>query len=301
MNSPRAYPDIFELPDHGLLLRSPAKVNLSLRVVRKRDDGYHDLETVFQELDWYDEIEMYPSDDFSLTLKGARLDSGENNLITRAARALAQFTEAPCFVRIHLRKNLPLQGGVGGGSSNAALTLLGLARLWNLHVSLDQLTSIASALGADCPFFLHGGLARATGRGDLIQPLSGAVKGVFLVVIPDFGVSTADVFSNWKVRLTEVEQNVIFNPLSGWGEGEESPPFSYCNDLENIAFELFPVLRNVRDCLLEQGGRSALLSGSGSSVFAIFHSDDLARAAAHKVEESFGFRTHVCRGVARSR
>lgn len=283
------------------MLRSPAKVNLLLRILGKRADGYHELETVFQELDWYDELEFRDDDSFTLEVQGADLPSGESNLVVKAARLLSKAAGVGCRGRLVLKKNLPVQGGVGGGSSNAAIALLGLNRLWRLNWPVSRLDSLAKELGADCPFFLYGGLARATGRGDVIEPLKGRSEGMFVLVCPPFGVETAWAFSQVRVPLTEVEKNVIFSPLWSSGRGESHPVDFLSNDLENIVFQRHEGLIGLRDSLLEAGAVASLLSGSGSTVFGIFESHEQADAAKRKLETELDLRITVCRAVARSR
>jgi 4-diphosphocytidyl-2-C-methyl-D-erythritol kinase len=296
----RDYPDFEELDD-GFKLFSPAKVNLSLRVLGKRADGYHELETVFQELDWSDEIEFRESSGFSLEVQNSELRADESNLIVKAARALSQAAGVPCTGSLRLQKNLPMQGGVGGGSSNAAITLIGLNRLWNLNWPEEKLDPIAKSLGADCAFFLYGGLASATGRGDVITPLDGRSDGVFVLVCPSFGVETAWAFSQVGVPLTEVEKNVIFSPLWLTGQGESHPAQILSNDLENIVFQRYDGLRHLRDRLLGAGAVVSLMSGSGSTVFGIFTTEGAATAAASELSRDADYRVKVCRAVARRR
>ncbi len=283
------------------MLSSPAKVNLSLRIVGKRTDGYHELETVFQEVDWADEIDFRESSDFSLKISGADLPHGNSNLIVKAAHALARKANLPCCGQLHLTKELPLQGGVGGGSSNAAITLIGLNRLWDLKWPGSRLEPIARELGADCPFFLHGGLARATGRGDVIEPLNGASEGHFVLVSPPFGVETAWAFTHLTLPLTEVEKNAIFSPLWLTEEGSPCPREFLRNDLENIVFQRYSALRELRDRLLDLGAAGALLSGSGSTLYGIFDSEPTALRAAQVLSGNETFRVKVCRAVARER
>ncbi|MBL0060013.1 MAG: 4-(cytidine 5'-diphospho)-2-C-methyl-D-erythritol kinase [bacterium] len=297
---PRSYPDVRD-SDSGFVISSPAKVNLRLRVLRKRQDGYHALETVFQELDWADEIEFSPEQVFSLEIRGANLPADERNLMTRAARSLAEASGHELSGKLRLSKNLPLQGGVGGGSSNAAITLLGLNRLWGLNWPVSHLEPIATKMGADCPFFLHGGLASGTNRGDIIEPLKGAVLGAFVLLIPNFGVETAWAFSEVRFPLTEVEKNVIFSPLRISEEGEAYPQIKPCNDLENIVFHRYSGLPHWRDRILELGAQVALMSGSGSTLFGIFESSEIAQCAALELSQERDLRVKVCRAVARER
>ncbi len=301
MTSPfsNSYPDYTKLSD-GFVLKSPAKVNLLLRVLGKREDGYHELETVFQELDWYDELEFRQSREFTVRTEGADLPSDDSNLVVRAARLLARAGSLPLTGSLVLHKRLPIQGGVGGGSSNAAITLIGLNHLWGLSWPLTGLMPLARELGADCPFFLTGGLARAKGRGDIVTPLEGRAQGVFLLVTPSYGTSTAHVFAEFQQRLTEVEKNVIFSPLQFAEKGGVYPEISPLNDLEIIVFHKDPALRLIRDQLLEAGASYALLSGSGSTVFGVFDSEEQASKAARKLARG-EVRVTMSRAVARTR
>ncbi len=296
----KTYPDVYE-KDHGFVISSPAKVNMLLRILGRRDDGYHELETVFQELDWADEIEFSPDPVFSLEISGAYLPTDHRNLMTRAALALAKVSGHELCGKLRLSKNLPLQGGVGGGSSNGVITLHGLNRLWGLNWPVSRLEPIAAELGADCPFFLHGGLARGAGRGDRIEPLNGAVLGAFVLLIPEFGVETAWAFSEVRFPLTEVEKNVIFSPLRISEEGVAYSQINPCNDLENIVFRHYSGLPHWRDRLLELGAQVALMSGSGSTLFGIFESDETAQCAALELSQERDLRVKVCRAVARER
>ncbi len=276
-------------------------MNLRLRVLKKRNDGFHELETVFQELDWADEIQFTQSPEFSLEISGANLPTDDRNLIVRAARALALASGRELCGKLCLSKTLPIQGGVGGGSSNGAVALLGLKRLWGLNWPVSQLEPLAAQLGADCPFFLHGGLARGIGRGDNISPLIGAISGVFVLLVPDFGIETAWAFSEVRFPLTEVEKNVIFSPLRVSEEGEAYLQIYPCNDLENIVFRRYSKLQTWRDRLLELGANVSLMSGSGSTIFGIFDSDEIAQCAALALSQERDLRVKVCRAVARKR
>lgn len=296
----RSYPDVYE-KGNGFVMSSPAKVNLLLRVLRKRLDGFHELETVFQELDWADKIEFSPAPEYSLEIIGANLPKDDRNLITRATRALANASSQKPTGKLRLSKNLPLQGGVGGGSSNAAITLLGLNRLWGLNWPLSRLEPIAADIGADCPFFLHGGLANGYGRGDIVNPLIGAIDGTFVLLIPDFGVETAWAFSKVMFPLTEVEKNVIFSPLRISEEGVAYPQINPCNDLENIVFRRYSRLPQWRDQLLKLGAYVSLMSGSGSTIFGIFESKVTAQHAVLELSKERDLRVRVCRAVARER
>ena len=259
----------------GLRARCPAKVNLSLRVLGRRADGYHELDTVFQAIGLWDEIDGTPAERLSLDCDDPSLPTDESNLVLRAASELRR--AFPCAgarpgARLRLRKRIPAGGGLGGGSSDAAGTLLLLSRLWSLSPGPSDLTRIAAGLGADVPFFLNGGTARGRGRGDRIEPLPFAGDLAVLVGTPPFGISTAEVYRRYAERLTPQENGVTVNGFS-YGRNllrERDSSGGAVNDLEQVVFHEFPELRAFRDALLAAGARNALLSGSGSSVFGIF-------------------------------
>lgn len=173
----------------------PAKVNLALRVLDRRDDGFHELDTIFQAIDLFDEIRIAPSDDLTLACDQASLACDASNLVLKAAMLLRDWAggELP-GAALALSKRIPLQGGLGGGSSDAAGSLRLCARFWELDPPAEALLEIASDLGADVPFFLVGGTARGRGRGDRIEPLPYIGDLPILLGVPPFGVSTAEVF-----------------------------------------------------------------------------------------------------------
>ncbi|MGZ5429246.1 MAG: 4-(cytidine 5'-diphospho)-2-C-methyl-D-erythritol kinase, partial [Thermoanaerobaculia bacterium] len=181
-----------------LTLESFAKVNRSLHVLGKRSDGYHEIDTIFQTVDLSDRIDFLEgeegSEEVSLTIEGADLPADSRNLILRAASALRERTGTRRGARIHLSKKIPIGGGLGGGSSNAAATLLGLSALWNLQLSDPDLEALAASLGSDVPFFLLGGRARGTGRGEILEPLADGPEEWLVLVFPRFSLSTAVVY-----------------------------------------------------------------------------------------------------------
>jgi 4-diphosphocytidyl-2-C-methyl-D-erythritol kinase len=293
------YPESFELGNGSFAMLSPAKINLALRVLGKRPDGYHELHTVFQEIDLCDRLEFHPSHDWSLEIAGSDLDPGETNLITRAARRLAGDASHPLRARVVLHKNIPSGGGLGGGSSNAAVTLMGLNRLWQLGYDESRLSTLAAHLGSDCTFFLHGGLAIGRGRGEVIELVDDTISTEIVLVIPPFGVSTAEVYSWGEFPLTHDEKSVILESSSkdfrGFPEGSES----FNNDLESLVLGRFQELHLLKKQLLDLGADVAMLSGSGSCIFAIFPDHSRALRAAQHFREPY--RAVISHTVSRPR
>jgi 4-diphosphocytidyl-2-C-methyl-D-erythritol kinase len=295
----RPYPDSNDLPGGGFVMFAPAKVNLGLRVVGRRSDGFHDLDTLFQEIDWYDRLEFHPAREWTLEIHGADLDPGEPNLCTRAARLLAREAETPCHARVVLQKEIPIGGGLGGGSSDAAIVLIGLSRLWGLNWPADRLAGLAARLGSDCPFFVHGGLARGRGRGEILDCQPGRIRGELLLVVPPFGISTAWAFSAGHFPLTHDVKSVILWFYSDLPEGPLSPREISSNDLENVVLPSYEDLAGIKRILTDHGAEAAMLSGSGSTIFGIF----AERSRAEHAAQQFGspFQVRLCRAISRRR
>jgi 4-diphosphocytidyl-2-C-methyl-D-erythritol kinase len=203
-------------------LLSFAKINLGLRVIGRRSDGYHELCTTFQTVSLADEISFAPADELRLTCSDPQIPVGAGNLIIEAARMLQERFAIRSGASIHLTKRIPTAGGLGGGSSNAAVALLGLTRLWELQADAEELHDLASALGSDVPYFLVGGTALGTGRGTEIEPLPEIEAKKLLIVTPDVSVSTREAFNRLAVRnLTSGEVNrILLNYRLAAGSGD---------------------------------------------------------------------------------
>ena len=264
----------------ALTVEAFAKVNRSLRVLGKRPDGFHELETVFQTVDLTDTLFFLEGEEgkgatgtVSLTVGGADLPADDSNLILKAARALREKFSVSRGAYIHLSKRIPVGGGMGGGSSNAASALRGLASLWNLPVSNADLHLLAGELGSDVPFFLLGGSARGRGRGEVLTPLPDGPEEWLVLAFPPFSLSTAAVYGALSApALTDSAAQTNLRG-SGIGGGPDR------NDLEPAAESLRGELRRLRLALSDYGARNARLSGSGSTVFGVFGDEKSARRA----------------------
>lgn len=286
-----------------LTLPSFAKINLSLRVSGRRTDGYHEIRTVFQTVTLHDQLtlEALPDGRFELACDTDGIPVGETNLIWRAAVALREAFGVRAGARVRLQKRIPVGGGLGGGSSNAAITLLGLSHLWEIQTGRDELAKIGGRLGADVPFFLTGGKALGMGRGTEIQPLADGPHFHLLIVTPLIAVSTAQAYAALDAPALTKAESAANLPIS-----RESLDFSdslrqgLVNDFEPVVFRLYPEIERARDALLHAGARGALLSGSGASVFGVFDSqEDSGRAhAALRAEGSW--RVFPCTTLPRA-
>lgn len=255
-----------------LVAEAFAKVNRSLVVLGKRPDGFHELDTVFQAVSLADRLSFEESSALTLAVDDPSVPAGAENLVLRAARALAEAAGVKARAAIALEKRIPAGGGLGGGSADAAVTLLGLSALWELELPLERLAEIGAVLGSDVPFFLFGGTARGTGRGERISPLPDLPPQGVVLVMPPFPAATPEVFRRLGAP--------------AW-DGRRAPEIDAVpdrNDLEAAAEELFPALRAVRDALAATGATQARLSGSGSTVFGLYPDLAVATEAARRLE-----------------
>ena len=278
-----------------------AKINLKLRVLGRRADGYHDLDTIFQTVSLHDTIEASLIDEPHLTLSCSdRYLPVETNLVIRAARALQERYAVKRGARIRLQKRIPTQAGLGGGSADAAMTLIALTKLWELNCSSDELIAIGSKLGADVSFFFYGGTARATGIGEQIESLND-VEQTFLVILkPNANISTADAYRALDERsLTSLNSKSILSTSRPIADSDQIDFANLTNDFEAVVFDLQPEIRRAKNALLKAGANQSLLAGSGSAVFGIFDSEDAQRRAIQAIELETGWRVFPCKSVGR--
>lgn len=283
------------------MVPSLAKVNLGLEVLGLRSDGYHELRTLFQTVSLADEVELEARrSGIEVRCDHPAVPLDETNLAWRAARDLRRFASTEGGVAITIRKRIPVGGGLGGGSSNAAAVLLGLDRMWGLGLGAAGLHPLARRLGADVPYFLVGGTALGLSRGDEVYPLARQVRAHVVVVDPGIPVSTAAVFRRLDARLTPRESShTIFRFVTGDSGGEAA--FSHLsNELEQAALEEAPELAErgarIRSILGAEGAVLSSLSGSGSSFFGLFDVPRGARRAGTALV-AVGFRAHRGRTV----
>ena len=279
--------------------KTPAKVNLGLHILGKREDGFHELETLFQMVKLFDEIkiECLPSG-LELVCNRPDIPQDEGNLAIKAAKILqTQFPDRCKGARIHLNKNIPHGAGLGGGSGNAAGVLLGLNFLWDLKLKRKDLILIASQLGSDVPFFLLSPCAIGRGRGEVLEPVKSSIRFYILMVYPGFAVSTALVYSNLKLKLTKRQNNISI--LKNFLLRSEYAQLgaSWSNDLEPIVFQEHPGLSDIKKEMLALGAKGALLSGSGSTVFGIFDNPEIAKNAYTQLDRD-GFTLFLGENVA---
>jgi 4-diphosphocytidyl-2-C-methyl-D-erythritol kinase len=268
-----------------LRLPSFAKVNLGLEVLGTRADGYHELRTIFQTISLHDDLELRPhASAIEVRCDHPGVPTDHTNLAHRAAEELRRFAGISKGVTITITKRIPVAGGLGGGSSNAAAVLIGLDRLWRLGLGHARLHPLARRLGADVPYFLVGGTALGLGRGDEVYPLLRQVRASVVVVDPGRPLSTAAVFRRLDQGLTPRENaNNIFRFVSSQLDGQGGAFPGLSNDLERAALDEDPGLeargRDIRGILIREGAILASLSGSGAAFFGVFSDTGAARRA----------------------
>lgn len=262
---------------------APAKLNLMLRVVGRRADGYHCLQSVFRLIDACDEVRIAVRPDGRIVrVAGAAGVAEQDDLAVRAARALKDASGTPLGADIEIAKRLPLGGGLGGGSSDAATALLALNHLWGTGLTRSQLQALGLYLGADVPFFVFGESAFAEGIGEILEPLA-LPDAWYVVLVPAVAVSTAAIFSH--VELKRDSKPIKMQRFS------VSHPGVASNDLESLVCRLYPEVARHLEWLQQYG--PALMTGSGACVFAPFESEESAREVLGRVPESMqGFVAH---------
>jgi len=285
-------------------IRAPAKINLYLRVVGRRKDGYHLLDTVLVPISLYDEIEiqrlkaarirMRPSAaPIKVTCNHPLVPAGKKNLVFRAADLIMKTANIDQPISIHIRKNIPVGAGLGGGSSDAAAILVALNRLFRLGYSMRRLEKLGLLLGADVPFFIRRRPSRARGIGERLIPLANFPRLWLVILYPGFPVSTAWVYRHWRPKLTKPKVNTsITSSLTSFAKLREI----LVNDLETVTIARYPGIRMLKERLQCEEADGVLMSGSGSSVFGVFAARRFAIRALKRLKQEKGvqaFLAHV--------
>ena len=264
-----------------LQFKTPAKINLGLHIHKKREDGFHELETILQMVTWFDELQLEGTcEKVELFCDTPEIPNDETNLVVKAARLLQKHFPGRCAgVNITLKKSIPSGAGLGGGSGNAAGVLLALNHLWDLKISRENLIALSGELGSDVPFFLVSPCAIGTGKGEILEPIKNPINLYVLMIYPNLPLSTPWVYGNLKLKLTKHKNNIsILTNFLMRSDFAQLGAGLY-NDLEPIVFKRYPEILEIKNELLRSGAGGALLSGSGSTVFGIFDNPDLAKKA----------------------
>ncbi|HZJ83066.1 MAG TPA: 4-(cytidine 5'-diphospho)-2-C-methyl-D-erythritol kinase [Clostridia bacterium] len=270
-------------------VRVCGKINLTLDVVGKRSDGYHDVDMIMQSVDLWDEIVLGTSRegiDLNTNMEGLPCD--DSNIAWRATQLVKEGFNISEGVDIFLKKNIPMEAGMAGGSADCAGVLLGLNILWDLGMDSDQLRSLGKSLGADVPFCLMGGTALAQGIGDKLTPID-SKKDMWLVIVkPDFGVSTQEIYGGLRLdRIDRRPNNLKVIELLRLGEIAEIGS-NLVNVLEEVTIPMHPIISHIKLELLELGAFGSLMSGSGPSVYGIFKDKSSAHRVANILKRKYG-------------
>jgi 4-diphosphocytidyl-2-C-methyl-D-erythritol kinase len=283
----------------GLTLKAPAKINLYLKVLNRRSDGYHEIESLMQKVELFDILHLSrQGESIALSCPGASLSEDQGNLVYRAAQAYFSATGISKGIRIILEKNIPIAAGLGGGSSDAAAVVIGLNTLLNSNLKLEQLIDIARPLGADVPFFVQNcSAAKVTGIGDCIQQVEPILGFSILLVKPGFGVSTKWVYENFPLtsnsnpfilaRGQNVTQDLYGAALSLFEE--------LGNDLEVVTINRYPEIGDIKKELKKAGAAISLMSGSGPTVLGLFSSEEDAQRGFTLLSEKYGGNVFLTR------
>lgn len=287
------------MPLSSSALPAYAKLNLTLAVLGKRPDGYHDLASIFQTISLHDTLRIEPSHDGTLTcaVNVSALQSPDNLVLQAADVLRREIGDSTLGARIDLRKSIPVQGGLGGGSSDAAVVLLALNQLWGASFSAPRLETIGARLGSDVPFFVGGGTARISGRGQVVQPLPDIEPLWFVLAKPPVAISTADIFRRLAPRdyssahATEVVERALLRH-------EPLPMDHLANSLEDVVLAAYPEVQATRDALRASGAPLVRMSGSGPTLYVPFRS----RADAAQVwrrAQARELNVWLCRAISR--
>jgi 4-diphosphocytidyl-2-C-methyl-D-erythritol kinase len=273
-----------------LRCRSYAKINWTLEVLGLRPDGYHELRTILQTIDLHDELLFERTESgIEIISNEPALPLDEGNLVYRAADLLRQSKRIHAGVRAHINKRIPMGGGLGGGSSNAAMTLLALQQLWQTPLQAEELIELGATIGSDVPCFFYGGTVVGLGRGAEVYPLPDCIRPHLLLVVPPIHVATRDAYAALRQRLTTQSHlakiadccAAVLRTYQPWStsSGEFGWKDAGANDLEPVVVALYPEISRMLQQIDELGATLVRMSGSGSTVFAVFDSEEIANHA----------------------
>lgn len=273
---------------YSIKIKAMAKVNLGLDVLRRRENGYHDVKMIMQTVDLYDTLTITKREDTQIiiTTNAGELPLSEDNLIYRAAKRLFEAVGKECGASIHLDKQIPIAAGMAGGSTDAAATLLGLNALFGFGLDKEKLAHVGVKIGADVPYCIYGGTYLSEGIGEVLTKLPDAPDCFVVIAKPGIGVSTKYVYENLHIETVNDHPDVdgmIEAIKAGSLDGVTA---KMANVLETVTVKHYPEIARMKACLEENGAEKALMSGSGPTVFGIFKEEKKARAALEKLKET---------------
>lgn len=271
----------------SVVIKAMAKVNLGLDVLRRRENGYHDVKMIMQTVNLYDTLTLAKADEgIVITTNTGELPLNEDNLIYKAAKLILEYANKITGVSIHLDKQIPIAAGMAGGSTDAAATLLGMNKLYDLGLTKQELAEIGVKIGADVPYCIYGGTYLSEGIGEVLTKLEDAPDCYVVIAKPGIGVSTKYVYENLHIETVEKHPD-IDGMIEAIKEGSlDGVAKKMENVLETVTINRYPEIETMKKCLLENGAENALMSGSGPTVFGIFKEEEIAKRALSKLNET---------------
>ena len=272
----------------SVVIKAMAKVNLGLDVLRRRENGYHDVKMVMQTVNLYDTLTISKTENAQIiiTTNTGELPLNEDNLIYKAAKLLSTHTGKEYGVKIHLDKQIPIAAGLAGGSTDAAATLLGLNALYDLGLNKEELAKIGVKIGADVPYCIYGGTCLSEGIGEVLTKLPDAPDCFVVIAKPGIGVSTKYVYENLHIEAVKDHPDIDGMIDAIKADNLDGVAQKMENVLETVTIKRYPEIAVMKECLLENGAENALMSGSGPTVFGIFKEEEKAKRALFKLEET---------------
>lgn len=250
-----------------LTIKTPAKINIGLNILSKREDGYHNLETIFYPINLWDEMTIREDDKFALVTTNSQLNSEHNNTITMARKLIGELTGIEINTLVTLNKRIPIGAGMGGGSSDGAAALILFNKFYDLKLSNEVLYSLALKIGSDAPFFIEPKAKFGSSRGEICESIGLIIDKPILIVNPGIHISTSWAFSKIRPKMPKIHLNQIefggHNSLSNFKN-------NIVNDFESIVFNSYPEIKEIKDKMYDLGAEFSLMTGSGSTVFGIF-------------------------------
>ena len=273
---------------HSIKIKAMAKVNLGLDVLRRRENGYHDVKMVMQTVNLYDTLTITKRNDTQIviTTNAGELPLSEDNLIYKAAKLLFEEAGKECGVSIHLDKQIPIAAGMAGGSTDAAATLLGVNAMFKFGFSKEKLAEIGVRIGADVPYCIYGGTYLSEGIGEVLTKLPDAPECYVVIAKPGIGVSTKYVYENLHIETVSHHPDVD-GMIEAIKEGSlDGVTAKMANVLETVTVKRYPEIARMKECMEENGAEKALMSGSGPTVFGIFKEEKTAKTALDKLNDT---------------
>ena len=284
-----------------LVIPSFAKINLTLKVLGRRPDDFHEIFTVFQTISLHDELVFTESDEICVSSDNANIPVNKGNIVFTALEALRNYSGCKMGLSVSIKKRVPSPGGLGGGSSNAAVALLAAARIWGLDVNRDELVEIGAEIGSDIPFFMYGGTAIGTGRGSEIEPNDDVSYPHVLIASSGAEIATPKAYRDLGLGdLTKKGSKRILKHYREEAQALYTGRFEFENDFESVVFSKHPEIENISRLLASNGAQIAMLSGSGPSVFGLFESLESMMNAKAALGSVSGVRCFLCSTVSRA-